>query len=114
MFSKSLQGWGLRIHRDYIISENGDIDLDLSKMTREQAAAIEVTVDQYTHRGRPRRNGNGFQSVSKRTRFKLADKQGALALLGKHLKLFTELHHQTGSITLAERMKRADEEAGDE
>ncbi len=77
-------------------------------MTPDQAAALsEVVVDRHIYRGRRGRNGNGDEI--RRAKVKLADKISALALLGKHLKLFTELHHHTGSITLAERMKRADE-----
>ena len=98
---------------DYLRMDNGDVFVDLSMLTREQAAAIqEIKVYDYVDRTRNRGNGNGRQV--KGVKFKLADKTRALELLGKHLKLFTEVHHHTGSITLAERMKRADEEAGDE
>ena len=93
--------------QDYIQIENGDVFLDLSKLTREQAAAIqEITFDEYVERGTNKGNGNGRRI--KRMRFKLADKTRSLELLGKHLKLFTEVHHHTGSVTLAERMQRAD------
>ena len=94
--------------QDYIQTENGDVFLDLSKLTREQAAAIqEITFDEYVERGTNKGNGNGRRI--KRMRFKLADKTRSLELLGKHLKLFTEVHHHTGSISLSERMKRAEE-----
>ncbi len=94
--------------QDYLRMDHGDVYVDLSRLTREQAAAIqEITFDEYVERGRNRRNGNGRRI--KRMRFKLADKTRALELLGKHLKLFTEVHHHTGSISLSERMKRAEE-----
>ena len=93
---------------DFLHIENGDAYVDLSKMTADQSAALsEVVVDRHIYRGRRGRNGNGDEI--RRTKVKLADKIGALALLGKHLKLFTEVLHHTGSITLAERMKRAEE-----
>ncbi len=71
---------------DYMrTTESGDAYIDLSKLTREQAAAIQqVTVDEYTE-GR----GEGARQV-KRTRIKLADKLRALELRGKHERLFTD------------------------
>ncbi len=102
----SLMGYANML--DYIQVDNGDVFLDLSKLTREQAAAIqEITFDEYVERGTNKGNGNGRQV--KRIRIKLADKIRSLELLGKHLKLFTEVHHHTGSISLSERMKRAEE-----
>ncbi len=89
---------------DYVrITEDGDVLVDLSKVTRDQAAAIhEITVDEHIEgKGKDKRK-------VRRTRFKLADKDRSLELLGKYLKLFTEVHHHTGSVTLAERMQRAD------
>ncbi len=92
---------------DYIRQENGSIYVDLSKVTRQQARAIqEVTIDEDVHTVKNRAHWNGRQV--KRIRIKLADKIRSLELLGKHLKLFTEVHHHTGSVTLAERMQRAD------
>jgi phage terminase small subunit len=77
---------------DYIgVTENGDARVDLSKLTREQAAAIqEVTVEEFTERtgengGRKPAFANGH-----RTKFKLSDKRAALVDLGRHLKLFTD------------------------
>jgi phage terminase small subunit len=70
---------------DYVTVKDGDAYVDLSKLTREQAAAIqEITVEEYTE-------GRGKEARDiKRTRFKLADKRGSLELLGRHLKLFSE------------------------
>jgi phage terminase small subunit len=72
---------------DYISVQNGDAFVDLSQLTREQAAAIqEITVEEYSEgRGEEKRD-------IKRTRFKLGDKRGSLELLGKFLKLFTDKH----------------------
>lgn len=76
---------------DYIRIQGGNAYIDLSKLSREQAAAIqEITVDEYTE-GR----GDDARDV-KRIRFKLADKRGSLELLGKHLRLFAEKHEVSG------------------
>jgi phage terminase small subunit len=71
--------------RDYTrVNNGGQLDVDLSNLTREQAAAIqEFTVD--THG-----TYDGERGAVLRTKLKLADKQRALELLGKHLKLFSD------------------------
>jgi phage terminase small subunit len=82
---------------DYISRAGTEAYVDLSKLTREQAAAIqEITSETYV---------DGYEGVGqdktpivvKRTKFKLSDKRGALELLGKHLKLWTDKVEQTGS-----------------
>lgn len=77
---------------DYVtIQERGSAFVDLSKLTREQAAAIqEITVEEYAE-GR----GDDARDV-KRTRFKLGDKRGSLELLGRYLKLFTDKFEHCG------------------
>lgn len=72
---------------DYVKVQEGtgDAYVDLSKLTRDTAAAIqEVTVEEYTE-GR----GESARDV-KRVKFKLADKKGALVDIGKHLGMFIE------------------------
>jgi phage terminase small subunit len=78
---------------DYLrISDEGDPFVDLSQMSREQAAAVqEVTVEDFLE-GR----GENAREV-RRVKFKLADKKSSLELLGKHLKLFTERHEHSGA-----------------
>jgi phage terminase small subunit len=78
---------------DYLnISRDGEPYVDLSEMTREQAAAVqEVIVEDFLD-GR----GEDAREV-RRVKFKLADKKAPLELLGKHLKLFTEKHEHTGA-----------------
>jgi len=71
---------------DYIQPQaDGYAYVDLSKLTREQAAAIqEVVVEEYKE-GR----GEDARDV-KRVKFKLADKKGALVDIGKHLGMFID------------------------
>jgi phage terminase small subunit len=80
--------------QDYIkTSESGDAFVDLSALTRSQAAAIqEITVEDYME-GR----GASAREV-KRTKFKLAEKRGSLELLGRYMKLFTDKVEHSGSI----------------
>jgi phage terminase small subunit len=88
---------------DYIrTTESGDAYIDLSRLTREQAAAIqEIIVDEYVEgRGKNARN-------VKRVRIKLADKNRSLELLGKYLKMFTDRLEVSGVANLAERIAAA-------
>ena len=77
---------------DYMrADEDGEFVLDFSKLTREQAAAIqEYTVDATGG------TGDGERKQVMRTRFKLADKARSLELLGKYLKLFVDKVEVTG------------------
>lgn len=72
---------------DYVkITDDGKAVVDLSRLTRDQAAAItEISVDEVQER-----DLGGELIPVIRTKFKLADKRGALVDLGKHLKLFTD------------------------
>lgn len=79
---------------DYVKPQpDGSAYIDLSKLTREQAAAIqELIIDEYT-------DGSGEEARPvKRVRFKLSDKRASLELLGKHLKLFTDKVEHSGQI----------------
>jgi phage terminase small subunit len=89
--------------QDYMhVGPDGDPVLDYSKLTRDQAAALqEVTVDTYTD-GR----GDDAREV-KKVKFKLADKLRALELIGKHHKLFTERHEHNFVGGVAERLTAA-------
>jgi phage terminase small subunit len=71
---------------DYMqTQDDGTAYVDLSKLTREQAAAIsEVTVESYTEG-----SGEDARPV-KKVKFKLTDKRSALVDLGKHLGMFIE------------------------
>ncbi len=88
---------------DYIkTTEEGSAYVDLSNLTREQAAAIpEITVDEYVE-------GKGEHARKvKRTKLKLVDKIRSLELLGKHLKLFTERIEVGGIEGLADMIAAA-------
>lgn len=67
------------------VDRNGNPELDLSKITRDQGAAIsEVIVDTYM-------DGRSTDAREvKRVRIKLADKRAALVDLGRHLGLFVD------------------------
>lgn len=71
---------------DYMgVTQGGDPFVDLSALTRDQAAAIsEFTVDDYVD-GR----GDDARDV-KKVKIKLSDKRAALVDLGKHLGMFTD------------------------
>jgi hypothetical protein len=76
---------------DYMKVQGPDAFVDLSTLTRDQAAAIqEITVEDY-------RDGRGEDARDvRRVKFKLADKRAALAEMGKHLGMFKELHEHSG------------------
>jgi phage terminase small subunit len=81
---------------DYVsINSDGDPHIDLSRMDREQAAAVqEITVQTRTEKG----GENRPDAEVKQVRFKLSDKRAALVDLGKHLGMFTERIEHTGKI----------------
>lgn len=70
---------------DYHRIVDGEPVIDLSALTRDQAAALsELSVDDYL-------DGRGPDARQvRRVKVKLADKKAALELLGKHLGLFTD------------------------
>jgi phage terminase small subunit len=88
---------------DYIqVQQDGTAYVDISGMTREQAAAVqEITVDEYTEGG-----GEDARQV-KKVKLKLIDKIKALELIGKHLAMWVERQEITGKdggpIEVAER-----------
>lgn len=85
---------------DYIkINDEGQADVDLSTLTRDQAAAIqEIKVD--TTGG----TGDGERRQVLRTTFKLADKGANLERLGRHLKLFTDVVKHEGLEGLSDQI----------
>ena len=71
---------------DYIrIGADGDPFIDLSDLTREQAAAISETMVEDYYEGR----GEDARQVRK-VRLKFHDKRGALVDIGKHLGMFID------------------------
>jgi len=83
---------------DYIrVGSDGAIKVDMSELDRARAAAIqEVTVDEYAERTGQDEDGKPTYETVKRIKFKLADKRGALELLGKNLKLFVDRVEASG------------------
>jgi len=80
---------------DYISIVDGDPRIDLSNLTREQAAAIqEVTIDEYLEG-----KGKNARPV-KKVKLKLVDKTKNLELLGRYLAMFHEEKPQGNTFTL--------------
>ena len=101
--SEELQRLAFSNMIDYMeIDDDGKpTGLNLSKLTREQAAAIqEITED--TTGG----SGDGERRLILRTKFKLSDKARALELLGRHLGMFQDNLKVTGLEGLAERINQ--------
>lgn len=75
---------------DYMtIDKDGSAFVDLSKLTREQAAAIsQLEVESYWDKD--------LKKTVKKIKFKLADKYKGQELLGRHRKLFIDKHEITG------------------
>ncbi len=91
---------------DYInIQDDGLAVVDLSSLTRDQAAAIlELNVDNALDLG-------DGKIAAKKIRFKLRDKDKALTKLGEHLGMFKQVHeHQMIDVDrVSEGLSRAKE-----
>lgn len=86
--------------QDYMrINDDGWPELDLSTLSRDQAAAIQEFSEDATGG-----TGDGERRQVLRRRFKLGDKRGSLELLGRHLGMFQDNVKVTGLEGLAERM----------
>lgn len=86
---------------DYMtVTESGEAFVDLSKLTREQAAAIqEIKVDEAAGGA-----GDGKREKVQRTTFKLSDKTKNLELLGRFHKLWTDKVEVSASDGLIQRL----------
>lgn len=73
--------------------------LNLSRLSRDQAAAIQEISEDATGGA-----GDGERKLIIRTKFKLADKRGALELLGRHLGMFQDNVKITGLEGLADKL----------
>jgi phage terminase small subunit len=86
--------------QDYMrVNAEGWPELDLSTLTRDQAAAIQEFSEDATGG-----TGDGERRQVLRRRFKLADKRGSLELLGRHLGMFQDNLKVTGLEGLADRL----------
>ncbi len=86
--------------QDYMrVNEDGWPELDLSTLSRDQAAAIQEFSEDATGG-----TGDGERRQIIRRRFKLGDKRGSLELLGRHLGMFQDNMKVTGLEGLADRM----------
>jgi len=86
MVLKELALLGFANMKDYIrIGPDGDPFIDLSGLTREQAAAISETLVEDYFEGR----GENARQVRK-VKIKFHDKKGALVDIGKHLGMFVD------------------------
>jgi phage terminase small subunit len=86
---------------DYLAPQDGTLVLDFSKLTREQAAAIQEIREDKTGG-----TGDGERKQILRTTFKLADKTRALQLLGQYRKLFTEKVELDATTNFTEALTR--------
>lgn len=68
---------------DYMKPHNGQMHLDMSEITRDQAAAISEYQTEMV-------SGRGEMPDIEKTRFKLLDKRQALVDIGKHLGMFKD------------------------
>jgi phage terminase small subunit len=97
---EELRRLGFANMQDYMrVNADGWPELDLSTLTRDQAAAIQEFSEDATGG-----TGDGERRQVLRRRFKLADKRGSLELLGRHLGMFQDNVKVTGLEGLAERM----------
>jgi hypothetical protein len=98
---KVLQGpslMGFTNMLDYISVAGTDAYVDLSKLTRHQTAAIqEITNEVFVSGTTKNEVGDLVPIEVKCTKFKSADKRGAIELLGKHLKLWADKVEQIGA-----------------
>ena len=89
---KELALLGFANMMDYVrISDDGEPFIDLSDLTREQAAAISETMVEDYVEGR----GEDARQVRK-VRLKFHDKKGALTKLGEYLGMFTQKVEHSG------------------
>src|SRR5262249_47462136 len=88
---------------DYVTTQaDGTVFVDLSKLTRDQAAAIqEIVTDEWVE-GREEN-----AKTIRRVRFKLSDKRASLELLGCHLRIFADKVEVNGLENLPEILARA-------
>ena len=95
---------------DYIsVQDNGTAFVDLSALDRDQAAAIqEVITEEYSE-------GRDEDAVPvRKIKFKLADKKGALDLLGRHFGLYIDRlrHEAPEGVEVNVKINNAPAEAG--
>lgn len=79
---------------DYMrVDENGGATMDLSALTRDQAAAISEVTSETVIMG----HGDDVEPIRK-SKIKLHAKQSALEMLGRHLGVFEKDNQQRGNV----------------
>jgi phage terminase small subunit len=75
----------------YVRIDGEDLRLDFTRLTKDEAAAIQEITTETTRIG----DDEDGREIT-RTKFKLADKRAALVDIGRHLKMFTDRHEHAG------------------
>lgn len=94
-----------------ILDEDGNPSYDLSGLNHDQFAAIqEMTIDTYYEREQDGVNKGQIKGEVRSVKVKLAPKLGALELLGKHYKMFTDVVESRDAVDLSDELRRARQE----
>jgi phage terminase small subunit len=98
---------------DYITRVGGRAVVDISRANRDQMAAIQELTSESVDGGAVVGGEVGIQpAMVYKTKLKLAEKRGALELLGKHLKLWTDKYEHGLSNPLEKLIEAFNNQSG--